>query len=185
LKEKDLIQHCKKNSSKAQMQVYNLHKNMLYNASWRIFRNRQDAEDAVHDAFIKGFKKIHQLEDHANLGGWLKRITINHSLDIIRKRKIIWVEDVEIADTEAEEPFEEDDSISIDFIKQCINRLDEKYRIILILYLFENYTHIEISKQLQLKESTVRNQYNRGKIQLLQLIKRHKTHELKGIYTKK
>lgn len=165
------------------MQVYNLHKNMLYNTSWRIFRNKQDAEDAVHDAFIKGFKKIHQLEDDANLGGWLKRITINHSLDIIRKRKQIWIEDVEIADTETEDVFEEDETISIDFIKQCVDQLDEKYRIILILYLFENYTHIEISRHLKLKESTVRNQYRRGKIQLLRLIKKNRTHEFKDIYT--
>ncbi len=165
------------------MQVYNLYKHMLYNVSWRIFRNRQDAEDAVHDVFIKGFQKIHQLKDDANLGAWLKRIAINHSLDIIRKRKQIWIDDVEIVDTDVEEPFDEDDSISIDFIKQCVDRLDEKYRIILILYLFENYTHIEISKHLKIKESTVRNQYRRGKIKLLQLIKHNKTHEFKNLYT--
>lgn len=156
---------------------------MLYNASWRIFKNKQDAEDAVQDAFIKGFQKIHQLKEDANLGAWLKRITINHSLDIIRKRTHIWVDDVVIVDTEVEEPFVEDDSISVDFVKHCIDKLNDKYRIILILYLIEDYAHREISEQLNLKESTVRNQYRRGKVQLLQLIKNSNKNELKAIHT--
>ncbi len=157
---------------------------MLYNASWRIFKNRPDAEDAVQEAFIKGFQKIHQVKEDANLGAWLKRITINHSLDVIRKRTQIWVDDVVIVDKEVEEPFIEDDSISIGYIKDCINKLDEKYRIILVLYLIEDYTHKEISEQLNLNESTVRNQYRRGKLQLLKLIETNKTHEFKAIHTR-
>ncbi|WP_347925203.1 RNA polymerase sigma factor [Pontimicrobium sp. SW4] len=183
MKDKELINKCKANNYAAQMQVYNSYKRMLYNASWRIFKNKQDAEDAVQDAFIKGFQKIHQLKDDANLGAWLKRIIINRSLDVIRKRTQIWVDDVIIEDTEVEEPFSEDDSISIDFIKNCIDGLAEKYRIILILYLIEDYTHREISEQLNLKESTVRNQYRRGKTQLLKLIETRKTHEFKTIHT--
>ncbi len=171
MKDKELIQQCKKNKHSAQIQAYNLYKNSVYNASWRIFRNRQDAEDALQDAFIKGFQKIHQLNENANLGAWLKRIVINHSLDIIRKRTQIWVDDVINVNTEVEEPFSEDNTISIDFIKKCIDSLANKYRIILILYLVEDYTHREISDQLNLKESTVRNQYRRGKVQLLQIIK--------------
>lgn len=172
MKEIELIKACKKNDYSAQVQVYNLYKNVLYNASWRIFKNKQDAEDAVQDSFIKGFQKIHQIADDTNLGGWLRRITINHSLDILRKRKHIWVDSVDIENTEIEEPFEENENISVVFIKKCIEKLDEKYRIILILYLIEEYNHREISEMLQLKESTVRNQFRRGKIKLLKLIRK-------------
>lgn len=167
LKDLELIQACKRNDYNAQMQVYNLCKKQLYNACWRIFKNRQDAEDAVHDTFIKGFKKIHQLRDDAQLIGWFKRIAINHSLDIIRKRKNIWTEDVELVDMEEEEEFDEVDEISIATIKESIAQLSEKYSIILTLYLIEDYNHREISEMLQLKESTVRNQFRRGKAKLL------------------
>ena len=166
------------------MQIYNLYKNMLYNASWRIFKNKQDAEDAVHDSFIKGFQKIHQIADDTNLGGWLKRIAINHSLDILRKRKRIWIDDIEIKDEEVEELFDEENNTSIEFIKECIDNLDEKYRIILILYLIEDYNHREISEMLQLKESTVRNQFRRGKVKLLKLIQKNNTHEFKELHTR-
>lgn len=173
MKENELIQKCKKNSSLAQMQVYNLYKHLLYNASFRILKNRPDAEDAVHDSFINGFQKIHQIKNETNLGAWLKRIAINKSIDIIRKRKNVWVEDLSVIDIAYEEPaFIHENAVSIQYIKKCIASLKEKYRIILILYMIEDYSHKEISTLLHLKESTVRNQYIRGKQQLLKKIQK-------------
>ena len=52
-----------------------------------------------------------------------------------------------------------------------------------MLYLIEDYNHREIAKQLNLKESTVRNQYARGKSQLIQMIHNHKEHEFKRTFT--
>lgn len=185
LKENELIQQCKMNSYAAQMHVYKIHKDLMYNACWRLLKNKHDAEDAVHDSFIKGFRKIHQLKDDTNLGGWLKRIAINHCVDIIRKRKNIWVENVERIEVEDEETTLGDEELSIEFIKNCMNSLKEKYRIILVLYMIEDYTHKEISNMLKLKESTVRNQYKRGKEQLIKLIQNSNEYELKGLYTEK
>ncbi len=157
----------------AQMQVYHLYKDMLYNSSWRILKNREDSEDAVQESFIKGFERIHQMKEEKYLGSWLKRIVINYSLDVLRKRKKdVWLEETLLLETEMEEIVNEDDcTFSVDKIKDCIHQLKEKYRIVLVLYLIENYTHKEISGLLKINESTVRNQYRRGKLLLLQLLK--------------
>ena len=146
---------------------------MMFGAALRILKSREEAEDVVQDCFIKGFQKMYQLKEDANLGAWLKRIVVNKSLDVIRNnKKIIWVEETLILEKETEEEDEIEDNISIDFIKNCINKLKEKYSIILTLYLIENYNHREIGELLNIKESTVRNQYKRGKEQLLKLIKK-------------
>ena len=90
----ELIEACKKNNLKAQMQVYLLYKDMLYNVSLRIIKNKQDAQDTVHDAFMKAFQKISKLENNHNLGAWLKRIVINCSLDFLRKKKKLdWLQE--------------------------------------------------------------------------------------------
>jgi RNA polymerase sigma-70 factor (ECF subfamily) len=60
----------------------------------------------------------------------------------------------------------------MDFIKKCIHQLKEKYSIILVLYLIEDYNHREIAEMLNIKQSTVRNQYKRGKDQLLAMIQK-------------
>ena len=83
----ELIKACKKNNLKAQMQVYLLYKDMLYNVSFRIIKNKHDAQDIVHDTFIKAFQNISKLENDLNLGAWLKRIAINCSLDFLEEEK--------------------------------------------------------------------------------------------------
>lgn len=146
------------------MQVYLLYKDMLYNVSFRIVKHQQDAQDVVHDAFIKGFQNIYKLENDLNLGAWLKRIVINCSLDSLRqKKKLSWLQDsVELQKEEEMEVFE-DISLKVEDVKKAINTLKDKYRIIIVLYLIEDYSHKEIAQQLGLNESTVRNQYIRGK----------------------
>lgn len=147
---------------------------MLYSSCVRILKRREDAEDMVQESFIKGFQKIDQVHEEVNLGAWFRKIAINASLDKLRKEKsTIWIEESKTPETQFEEiVFDEESEVSIDFIKECIHGLKEKYRIVLILYLIEDYNHREISELLKLNESTVRNQYTRGKEQLLRMIQK-------------
>ncbi len=147
------------------MQVYQMYKDMLYNVSLRIIKNEYDAQDAVHDAFIKAFQNIAKLENDLNLGPWLKRIVVNCSLDFLRqKKKLGWLEDSStLAETNEEPDVYEEKSLKFEDVKKAIDGLKDKYRIIIVLYLIEDYSHKEIAQQLGLKESTVRNQYIRGK----------------------
>ena len=184
MKEKELIQKCKENDYKAQLEVYNRYKNALYNVSYRIVGRQHDAEDLLQESFLKGFNKIHLIKENVSLEAWLKRIAINTSLDFVRKRKREqWVEETEVLNTDLEEDEIDDFSeYSIDLIKECLNNLKEKYRIVLVLYMIEDYNHREISEMLNLKESTVRNQYVRGKNLLIEMIKNARKNEFKEVY---
>lgn len=157
---------------------------MLYSSSVRILKNREDAEDVVQDSFIKGFQKIDQVKEGVSLGAWLRRIAVNASLDKVRKqKKTVWAEETKVLETESEDIEIEDESgVTVELIKECIHELKEKYRIILILYMIEDYNHREIGEQLNLKESTVRNQYRRGKNQLIALIQNKSKHEFKRVF---
>lgn len=79
--------------------------------------------------------------------------------------------------------FDNAEEFSIDFIKECIDKLKEKHRVIVVLYLIEEYNHREISEILQLNESTVRNQYARGKNQLITMLQKHQKNEFKRTHT--
>ena len=160
---------------------------MMYNVSYRIVQNAHDAQDLVQDSLIKAFKNIVNLSEEAHLGGWLKRITVNTSLDHVRKKKRhVWIDESIQIEAEEEEKSElnfEEIAGSVELIKKCLKTLKDKYRIILNLYLIEDYNHREISELLDLKESTVRNQYRRGKNLLLKEFTKQSTHGFKRIHT--
>ena len=174
MKDQLLIRACKENSYQAQLKIYHQFKNLLFNAAYRILKNEQDAQDMVHDAFIKAFQRITQLEDEANLGGWLKRIAINCSLDLIKKkRKLSWMEDhPKLLPDYEEETYEIYPSIHQ--IMEGIAELKDKYRIVLILFLIEDYSHKEIAEMLAINETIVRNQYRRGRLQLKEILQKER-----------
>ncbi|WP_435416343.1 RNA polymerase sigma factor [Polaribacter aestuariivivens] len=160
-----IIDLCKNNCAKSQMQLYNLYcKGMILVAN-RFVKDRFLAEDVMQDAFIKAFKNIKNYKNEVAFGAWLKRIVINQSIDYLKKNKLELVS----INEEVYKKEDEDDNwnvnseISVDVIVETINSLKEKYRLVLTLYLLEGYDHQEISEILNITENTSRTHLLRGK----------------------
>ena len=75
-----LIEHCKKNDTKAQSQLYKLYSSKLFSLCLKYSRNYVEAEDNLQDAFVTIFNKISQYKSKGSLEGWMKRLTINTAL---------------------------------------------------------------------------------------------------------
>ena len=63
------------------------HSNRLLRTTYRITRNRQDAEDALQDSFLKAFSHLNDFQERASFSTWLTRIAINSALMITRKKR--------------------------------------------------------------------------------------------------
>ena len=83
-----IIDLCKKNNAKAQMQLYNLYCNAMLNVAYRYVKDRFIAEDIMQNAFIKAFKHIDSYKNEVAFGAWLKRIVINQSIDYLKQKKL-------------------------------------------------------------------------------------------------
>ena len=64
--------------------------------------------------------------------------------------------------------------VTVDMVKEALERLAAGYRLVLSLNLFEGYDYEEIAQILNLKEVTVRSQYIRGKARLVEEIEKFK-----------
>src|SRR5688572_3708040 len=53
----------------------------------RLLGARQDAQDAAQEVFLRLYRRMSQIDSAGNLAGWLYRVTVNVSYDILRKRK--------------------------------------------------------------------------------------------------
>lgn len=175
----DIIEQCKKNDRKAQMRLYNQYCDGMYVVAQRFVKNSMEAEDIVQESFIKAFKKLDQFKAEVTFGAWLKRIVVNTSIDTIKakKQRLMELEEVhlKVVDTNTEDDWMMEDSISIEEIKLAIENLPDKYKYVVMLYLVEGYDHQEISEILNISEVASRTQLSRGKVKLKELlkIKRH------------
>ena len=157
-----IIEKCKQNNRKAQMQLYNQYCQGMYIVAKRFVKHEAEAEDVVQDAFIKAFSKLHQYQAEVTFGAWLKRIVELEEVHL------------KVVDASDEDKWLVDDAVSIDNIKEAINNLSEKYRYVVMLYLIEGYDHQEISEILKISEVASRTQLYRGKLKLQELLKHTK-----------
>ena len=152
----DIIEQCKQNNRKAQLQLYNQYCEGMYIVAKRFLKDAHDAEDVVQEAFIKAFTKLHQYKAEVTFGAWLKRIVVNKSIDFLKSKKqgLVDLEEVhlKVIDTSNDDKWLVDDTITLEDVKNAIENLPDKYQYVLMLYLIEGYDHQEISAILNISE---------------------------------
>ena len=170
----DIIEQCKRNDRNAQLQLYNQYCDGMYIVAMRFVKDSMEAEDIVQEAFIKAFEKLNQFKAEVSFGAWLKRIVINKSIDCLKSRKqhLQELEEVhlKVVDMSYENEWSVGDTITLDEVKVAINKLPDKYRYVVMLYLVEGYDHKEISEILNISEIASRTQLSRGKSKLKTLL---------------
>lgn len=169
--EKQLIERIAKGEQEAQMLFYRMHVNMLFVSANRIINNAQIAEDIVHDTFIRAFEHIKEVKNPSALAGWLRTIARNKALDQLKLE--LRFDTNEPTDAEIELESAEIADIGLADIHSALNQLPCGYRAILNLHLLEDMSFEEIAKVLDIKPSTVRSQFARGRIKLVQLLNRY------------
>ncbi len=169
-----VIDACKNNDAKAQMQLYDLYCDAMYTVALRYVKDSFTAEDVMQEAFIKAFKNMDAYKEEVTFGAWLKRIVINQSIDYLKKRKLELISINEETTTLVDDDHDNwnvASTISYQDIVNCIQQLKEKYRIVLTLFLLEGYDHGEISQILGISEVSSRTHLLRGKKQVQEQLK--------------
>lgn len=136
-------------------------KSML-NAAYSVLRSVPDAEDAVQDAFVKLISKAPTFRDSSHEKAWLLRVTINISKNMLKashRKDLPVYEDIPYAQTNNTE------------VLQCVMCLEEKYRTIIHLYYYEDYSIKEISSILNLPQATVGTRLSRARNKLKTMLK--------------
>lgn len=171
----NIIEQCKQNNRKAQLQLYNQYCDGMYIVAKRFLKDGNDAEDVVQEAFIKAFSRLHQYRAEVTFGAWLKRIVVNKSIDFLKSKKqeLVALDEVhlKLVDTVIDDKWLVDDAITLNEVKIAINNLPDKYQYVVMLYLIEGYDHQEISEILNISEVASRTQLSRGKTKLQELLR--------------
>lgn len=138
----------------------------LYAVAFNICKNQMDAEDVVQETFVQYYTTKKQFEDKQHLRAWLIRVAINKAKNLTRtfwRRNKCSLEDYMETLT-----FEDTDSRNL---FEGVMNLPDKYRIIIHLFYYEDYSVKEIAEILKLSESNVKTRLSRGRTLLKNTLK--------------
>ena len=153
-------------------EFYREHHGRLYNIAWRILRDSDDAEEVMQDTILKYVTRSGAVSlSGPQESAWLARTCIRASIDRLRerhRRDVFLEEYAQEADEKVEEVPAE--ALSVDKVKEAMEKLTEPYRLVLDLVLIEGLDYEEISGITGKKEVTLRSIYSRGKEKLKKLL---------------
>lgn len=139
----------------------NRYKDMIYRVALNYLGSGFDAEDVVQDVLVKLYTYTKPFDSDAHLKHWLIRVTINMCKNILRapwRKNHVPLDALDaLCETAAFEAEEESE------IFRAVMGMKEKYRTVLYLFYYEEYSVAEIAGILNLKESAVTTRLSRGR----------------------
>lgn len=188
LEDYELVQQAVKGNQKAYEKLMSRYRDSIYYMVLKMVHNRDDAEDLTIEAFGKAFKNLEKYSPEYAFSTWLFKIATNNCIDFIRKKRL--------KTTSIDQSMhEEDDGMTMAqriesegldpeevaikeqrkvLMRGVIQKLNPKYRVLIELRYFEEYSYDEIASELELPLGTVKAQLFRAKELLYNILKHSK-----------
>lgn len=169
--DEELVKGCSTHEEKYFSMIYHKYYSKMYYVCKRYTSNREEAEDLVQEGFIKVYKQLNKYGFKGSFEGWIRRIMINNSINYLKKKaQLNFIESIEKPETLSDSfsvPVEEiKEHIPASILMKFIEELPAAYKIIFNLYAIDKYSHIEIAKMLNIKESTSRANLTKARLKL-------------------
>jgi RNA polymerase sigma-70 factor, ECF subfamily len=168
LSESALIGEVKKRNKRAMEELHGRYAGVLLGICMRYCGSLADAEDVLHDAFLRILAGIDTFTERQNCSfeGWLKKVTVNTALNYLRKKSRMnflidldeSLENLSDNDQGTVSVFDVAGNLTIDQILQMVCELPVGYRTVFNMYVFEDFSHKEIALELNCSESTSKTQ---------------------------
>jgi RNA polymerase sigma-70 factor (ECF subfamily) len=178
----ELVQKALQGDEKAFARLLARYKDAIYFMLLKMVNNRNDAEDLTLEAFGKAFKNIHQYSPTYAFSTWLFKIASNNCIDFLRRKKGTYVaidnnsdsaQNNETVRLKSKEPDPEEKLIRQQkaiLLHRVVRRLKPRYRTLVELRYFREYSYEEIAKELELPLGTVKAQLFRAREMLFKMI---------------
>ena len=142
--------------------AYRDYADMLYRVALSYLGNAEDAQDAVHDTFVKLIRHTIPFKDESYERAWLIRVTVNRCKDILKKRKnhltLEYAEDIAESENSSSE------------VLNALSGLDEKYKLCVQLHYLEGFSVEETAVTLGISVSAVKMRLSRGRQMLKEIL---------------
>lgn len=181
-----LVLRAVEGEQKAFAEIMDRYKDAIYFMLLKMVSNKEDAMDLTVETFARAFEKLDSYKPEFAFSTWLFRLASNGSIDYIRRKKLNVVSlDILFENAGADKSiFIRSDSLNpeeksirkqqSEMLKDIVDKLPNRYRILINLYYFDEMSVEEIALQLDLPKNTVKGQLARGRDFMHNILKRKK-----------
>ncbi len=167
-----LVKRAKKGDSEAFQLLIHEEKEKMYRMAYMYMRNEEDALEVFQESLYKALNSIHTLKQNSYFSTWIMRILINTAIaNLKKKQKIVSFSNEILEQMGNVKQLQTDENIDL---LQAMDEIEEKYKTVLFLRFYQDYTVKQIATFLDCPEGTVKTNIRRG----LEVLRS----KLKGVY---
>ncbi|MDW0111974.1 sigma-70 family RNA polymerase sigma factor [Sporosarcina saromensis] len=167
-----LVVRAKNGDEEALQTLLQQEKEKLYKMAYVYVQNKDDALEVFQETVYQVIKSIATLKNDNYFSTWVTRILINTAIVFLRKKQGIVPLSQDILENMGE-PWRVKKDEQLDLL-EAMGEIEEKYKTVLLLRFYEDYSIVQISKFLNCPEGTVKTNIRRG----LAALKK----KMKGVY---
>ena len=180
-----LIQQAYEGDIDAFGELVNLFQQPVFNLTYRMLGDPQEAEDAAQEAFIRAYSKLKSYDLNRSFKTWLFTIASNHCIDRLRKRRLTYVSIDEPLPphpslvSEADDPERSliDQERSV-MVQALLDELSPDYRAAVVLRYWYEMSYAEIAEALDTTESAIKSRLFRARQSLAEKLELQQTNHL-------
>ena len=162
-----LVMDCQSGSVKALDILVSRWQKRLWCYAYNLTGNSEAAWDITQESWLGIIKGLRKLHDPAKFRSWAYRITTNKSIDWMKKTKS--VKQISIEEIEEQQSSQKKDT----GVKELLEKLDMRKKVVLSLYYFEQLSVPEISVALKIPKGTVKSRLHSARKELKELWQQH------------
>jgi RNA polymerase sigma-70 factor (ECF subfamily) len=171
----ELIEKAKKGDEHAFELLVKKYQKGIYRLTYRMTNDHFTADELALETFVRAYKALPRFKKGANFFNWIYTIGMRLSLNYLKKEKRMVDGDPEVMNAMAQRDRHNDDMLdrviakeTASKIREAIERLPEKLRMVLLLRIDEEMSYSEIAEALKVPTGTVMSRLNRAREQLKQ-----------------
>lgn len=165
-----LVQHTLQGDQQAFGELVVRYERDVFNLAYRMLNNRNEAEDAAQEAFLRAYANLERYDQARSFKTWLLSITSNHCIDRLRRRRLTWLS--------LEEPLPPHPALTSDipgpeeatltnerqeFVQELLDELSPDYRLAVVLRYWYDLSYAEIAEMLETTESAIKSRLFRAR----------------------
>jgi len=161
LKQATLIRKCKRRNPAAQKQMVHEYSALLYSVCCRYVSDDVFAKDCLQESWVQIFWNLDKYKEEGKWTSWITMVTINKCKEMMRKHGKWRLEELE-DDLLVWNGNREEVMIEEETVEYFLEQLPQRYRLVVNMYLVEEYSHREIATFLEITESSSRSILSRA-----------------------